>query len=198
MLQQVAFNQMFLSAKMSAALKAYLQYKETGNPQDPGNDSDSDSGGGSGNRDENSFSLKDGDGPYEPRIDTNNGEFNFSLVVSVSVKPELAEPLYRLVESGAIKLKDILTGSDFSGITLKTEDPALNGLFRIENDKSGDPAIVYDYYPEDINMWHAEPNGPTDIFVNVILSKAGFKDAVIKLHLLYNDSLFVAMMEEIK
>jgi len=28
MLQQVAFNQMFLSAKMSGALKSYLQFKE--------------------------------------------------------------------------------------------------------------------------------------------------------------------------
>jgi len=30
MLQQVAFNQMFLSAKMSAALKTYLQNKKNG------------------------------------------------------------------------------------------------------------------------------------------------------------------------
>jgi len=35
MLQQVAFNQMFLSAKMSEALRAFLQYKKSGYKEEP-------------------------------------------------------------------------------------------------------------------------------------------------------------------
>jgi hypothetical protein len=137
---------------------------------------------------ENGLPLKEG--PYEPRIDSENGNNNFSLVVSVSDKPNNPEPTFRLIESGSIKLEDILDISDFSGISVKAEDAVLSSRFRINTDKSGDPAIIYEYYPTDISLWYAERNGPTGIYVNLILSKDGYTDTKIIAHLLYNDSIF--------
>jgi len=135
--------------------------------------------------------LTKGEGPYAPRIDPDDERNNFSLVVSVNATPtEGSGPLFKLLESGAIKLVDILDTDDLSGIRVRPEDASLNHLFWVENDKSGAPAVKYDYYPTDIDLWLAEKEGPTNIYVYLILSKPGYNDTRIKAHLLYNDSIF--------
>ena len=266
-LQQVAFNQMFLSAKMAEALKAYLKNKEDGgggqtDPPDPPDPPDPivtvKFMGNNPSVEENSrygpdyiieppeyedqavwstsdpeiatigengmvythkpgvvvitlavgdvsdtltltvtpvglkkFPLNEEKSPYAPRIDPENDMNNFSLVVSINLHPsEGTGPVFKLLETGAIKLEDILKMDDFTDIRVRPEDASLNHLFWIEDDKSGAPAIKYNYYPTDINLWTAEKEGPTNIYVYLILSKTGYNDARIKAHLLYNDSVF--------
>jgi hypothetical protein len=140
------------------------------------------------------FPLTNGEGPYAPEIDPNNDLNNYSLVVIINANPPgSTEPSFKLREEGAIKFEQILDGGYFPGISVRVdenEDPELNKYFRIENDKSGVPAIIYNYYPEDLDLWYAEMKGPTGIYVDLILSKEGYYDAKIKAHLLYNGSLF--------
>jgi hypothetical protein len=168
---------MFLNTKMSAAINAYSEYKKQDGTSKPP----------SGNL---KFPLKDE--PYEPRVKPGVEAETFSCVVIITERYGVPEPEFKLRADGSIKFTDILNGNDFSGITIKPEDNSLKDNFWIATDKGGDLAIFFNYYPEDIELWRAEPvTGPTGIYKKIILSKQGYDDAIINVHLRYDDSMLV-------
>jgi len=182
-LRQVTYSQIILGVKMSDALKTYIQSKklsfeddieEPSEPSEP---------------EVPTFALKNGPGPYEPRIVTGDWTQTFTLRANVTIISG-EEPDIEIVEDGAIKLKDILTGSDYSGINVTAFNSGLSAYFRIGEDKAGDPAIIYTYIPN-IEVWAGwAPELPV-VNETLILSKQGFDDLEINTVLRYDGSLFV-------
>jgi hypothetical protein len=190
MLCAVSMNQMLLLSKMSSAMDAYFKLKndnggENPTPPDPPNPPNP--------PEPNELPLTDGEGPYDTRVSEGDWENkSFSMKMKIKVEQGSDNPEIVVFEPGAVKLEDILSIDDFSGITVRAEDSTLDKFFRIGTDKSGDAAIIYSFYPE-IPVWEeALPELPV-VEKTLILSKAGYADAKIRVILRYDGSLFVSL-----
>ncbi|MCL2637363.1 MAG: hypothetical protein FWD48_03240 [Oscillospiraceae bacterium] len=181
-LSAVSMNQMYLLGKMSTAVNALSA-----------SDKDDDKGGGGddgGDDGKPKLSLIHGEGPYDTRIDEGDWENkNFSMLIKYRLEQDIADPEIVIYEEGAVKLEDILKTNDFRGISVRAENPALNQYFRIDMDKTDDLSIIYNYIP-DLDVWEDAQPGLPVIMETLILSKAGYEDARIKVILRYNGSLF--------
>jgi len=195
MLSTVSMNQMFLLGKLSAAVEAYSRFKDcescdSSKPKDPQSPTENDPPYPDDPNDDEELPLRNGEGPYDTRVSEDDWEHkSFSMVLKI--KAELGEPNPQITvyESGSIKLQDVLYGNDFAGLSVRAQDAALSQHFRIGKDKVGDDAINYTYYP-DLSEWDAARPGLPVVEKTLILSKAGYEDAKIRVILRYDGSLY--------
>ena len=91
-------------------------------------------------------------------------------------------------QPGAIRLRSILDMDDFTGIQVRANDPAMEGMFSIQKAKGGqDMAIVYTYYPP-LEVWNAAAPGAPTVRTTVTLIREGFAPTTVTLVLRYDGS----------
>ena len=137
------------------------------------------------------FPLRNGEGPYQMQGST-NPDNNYSIVYNIDAM-DFDNPTQRK-KDGTIKLKDILNtqvyGTDFTGLSVSSADQAVASKVNIGTDKDGDAAIVFKYYGTKAQWEAARPALPTNIQVTLVLSKAGYANATIKVNLTFIGSLY--------
>ncbi|MCL2253795.1 MAG: Ig-like domain-containing protein [Lachnospiraceae bacterium] len=135
--------------------------------------------------------LKNGEGPYDTRIDPNGDlDKSFSLMIKLKFEYGSDIPAFTLFANGSIKLQDVLSGNDYDGLRVRPERPDHDPHFWIGVDKAGDPAIMYDCFPEK-SVWEALPPLQNPVIEEtLILSKPGFNDVKIRVILRYDGSLY--------
>ena len=131
-----------------------------------------------------------GDGNYDTKHDDRQGEnyqkLNYALrckFINGQRQPD------EMDQNGSIKLEDILSSSDFAGISVKAANSSMSQYFTIGTDKDGDAALIYTYIPSSAEWTNAKPDLPV-IEVNLILSKTGFSDTPIKIKMRYDGSFY--------
>ncbi|MDR3314109.1 MAG: Ig-like domain-containing protein [Oscillospiraceae bacterium] len=130
-----------------------------------------------------------GEGPYVTRQHPSDSLLDYSALFYID-KTDFANAL--LDRPGAIKLSDVLSGSDYSGLSIRADDPSLTTYFSVGTDKVGDDAILYTYFGTQ-QEWEAEKlatGKSPQITVRIYLCKAGFTDTPIDVTLSYNGSFY--------
>jgi len=137
-----------------------------------------------------------GEGPYDTKWDDEDEDKNYTLVIKTKASDFSNEELLQSIirQQGSIKLSDILSGSNYSGIGVKAQNSALSKYFSIGTDKDGDPALMYTYIAPK-SAWDAgfnsnPPKLPVET-INLLLTKNGFRDTPIKIIVRYNTSTYI-------
>ena len=132
-----------------------------------------------------------GEGPYNTLTNDNLGmqHLNYALRCLNVQGTIMAYP--DIDQNGSIKLSAIISGHDYSGLGVYAVDSKYAGYFTIGTDKDGDPALIYNYIPEKSAWDAAYPDMPEINNVELMLTKNGFQNTLIKVNLRYTGSLYV-------
>ena len=140
--------------------------------------------------------LLAGEGPYDTRYNDEEEDLNYALIIKLlSSNFGNDETLQNTIrQTGSIKLSEILSGDDYSGLGVKAANASQSKYFSIGTDKDGKPALIYTYIPAK-SVWDAalqlNPPVPPVETVSLMLTKANYRDTPIKITVRYNGSTYI-------
>ncbi|MDR1927218.1 MAG: Ig-like domain-containing protein [Oscillospiraceae bacterium] len=121
---------------------------------------------------------------FVPYADLNDIDLSYTYVAAYDT---VLASYVDFVQYGSIKLSEILSGADTSGVTVAADEVKFDGSFEIGKDKDGDDALIYKYAPTHQEWIDAMPDLP-EFTTTVTLTQNGLS-ASIKLTMLYNHSI---------
>jgi len=134
----------------------------------------------------------------DPSIPVKGGEFsvqgseteadNYAFVGAIDLG-DFEHP-QMVWQPGSVKLSAILPDTfNLSGLSVTAVPEALNGYVTIGEDKDNDPAVLIAYYGTKAQWETAIANQTSpDIQMTLVLHKAGYQDATIKVNLSFEGS----------